>query len=221
MDDLSQKNIIIFGATGFIGQYLTTTLANTGAKLIIHGKSDEKVKELSRSNSSRNKNIISFCSDVLSEKFYLELYKTISSHFNHIDVMINLIGKFNGLKSITDLSHRDWNDQMEINFSCYWRIIKELNSLMGGKRKTKVIFLTNKKIKKGKAYHHTFGLSKGYLCSLVNTLNDEKKKLGMETTLIEIEQLNIGMTSMLRGKNAFKKKDIDTTIKKIIRNITI
>ena len=135
--------------------------------------------------------------------------------------MINLIGKFNGLKSITDLSHRDWNDQMEINFSCYWRIIKELNSLMGGKRKTKVIFLTNKKIKKGKAYHHTFGLSKGYLCSLVNTLNDEKKKLGMETTLIEIEQLNIGMTSMLRGKNAFKKKDIDTTIKKIIRNITI
>ena len=44
MDNLSQKNIIIFGATGFIGQYLTTTLANTGAKLIIHGKSDEKVK---------------------------------------------------------------------------------------------------------------------------------------------------------------------------------
>ena len=46
MDDLSQKNIIIFGATGFIGRYLTTTLASTGAKLIIHGKSDEKVKEL-------------------------------------------------------------------------------------------------------------------------------------------------------------------------------
>ena len=74
MEDLSQKNVIIFGATGFIGQYLTTTLANTGAKLIVHGKSDKKVKELSRSNSSRNKNIIPFYSDVLSEKFYLELY---------------------------------------------------------------------------------------------------------------------------------------------------
>ena len=177
MEDLSQKNIIIFGATGFIGQYLTTTLANTGAKLIIHGKSNEKVRELSRSNSSR-KNIISFCSDVLSEKFYLELYKTVSSHFNHIDVMINLIGKFNGLKSITDLSHRDWNDHMEINFNCYWRIIKELNTIMGGKRKTKVIFLTNQKIEKGKAYHHSFGLSKSCLFSLVNTMNDEKKKLG-------------------------------------------
>lgn len=219
MQNLSQKNIIIFGATGFIGQYLTTTLANTGSKLIIHGKSDEKIKKLSRSNSSRNEDIISFCSDVLSEKFYLELYKTVSSHFNHIDVMINLIGKFNGLKSITDLSHRDWNDHMEINFSCYWRIIKELKSIMGGKKKTKVIFLTNKKIEKGKAYHHSFGFSKNCLCSLVNTLNYEKKKLGVETSLIETEQLNIGMTSLLRGKNAVKKKDIDTTIQNIMKKL--
>ena len=219
MEELSQKKIIIFGATGFIGQYLTTTLANAGAKLIIHGKSDEKLKELSRSTSSINKNIISFCSDVLSEKFYLELYKTVSSHFNHIDVMINLIGKFNGLKSITDLSHRDWNDQMEINFNCYWRIIKELYTIMGGKRKTKIIFLTNKRIQKGKAYHHSFGLSKSCLYSLVSTLNDEKKKLGMEAILIEIEQLNVGMTSLLRGQNIFIKENLDTTIQKVIKNI--
>lgn len=219
MGDLGQKNIIIFGATGFIGKHLTATIAKTSAKLIIHGKSNEKVKELSKSNSSKNKNIISFCSDVLSEKFYLELYKTVSSHFNHIDIMINLIGKFNGLKSVTDLSHRDWNDHMEINFSCYWRIIKELNTIMGGKRKTKIIFLTNKKIERGKAYQHTFGLSKSCLCSLVNTLNGEKKKLGMETTLIEIEQLNIGITSLLRGRNIFKKEDLDSIIQKIMKQI--
>ncbi len=219
MADIGQKNILLFGATGFIGRYLTTTLANTSAKLIIHGKSNEKVKKLLKSNSSKNENIISFCSDVLSEKFYLELYKTVSSHFNHIDVMINLIGKFNGLKSITDLSHRDWNDHMEINFNCYWRIIKELNTIMGGKRKTKIIFLTNKRIEKGKAYHHSFGLSKSCLYSLVNTLNHEKKKLGVETILIEVEQLNIGMTSLLRGKNIFKKEDLDTIIQKIMEKI--
>ena len=219
MKGLDNKNIIIFGATGFIGQYLTNTLANNGAKLIIHGKSNEKVNELFRFTKSKNKSIISFCSDVLSEKFYLELLKTVSSHFDHIDVMINLIGKFNGLKSITDLSHRDWNDLMEINFSCYWRIIKELNSIMGRKKKTKIIFLTNKKIEKGKAYHHTLGLSKSCLYSLVNTLNDEKEKIGLKTKLIETEQLNIGITSLLRGQKIFKKKDLDTIIKKIMEKL--
>lgn len=219
MEGLDHKNIIIFGATGYIGQYLTTTLANTGAKLIIHGKTNEKVNKLYRSISSKNKSIISFCSDVLSEKFYLELFKTVSSHFNHIDVMINLIGKFNGLKSITDLSHRDWNDLMEINFSCYWRIIKELNPIMGGERKTKIIFLTNKEIEKGKAYHHSLGFSKSCLCSLVNALNDEKKKLGVETMLIDTKQLNIGISSLIRGQNVFQKKNLNIIIKKIIEKL--
>ena len=53
MEDLDHKNIIIFGATGFIGQNLTTILANTGARLIIHGKTQEKVNELYKSTSSR------------------------------------------------------------------------------------------------------------------------------------------------------------------------
>ena len=41
----------------------------------------------------------------------------------------------------------------------------------------------------------------------------------METILIEIEQLNVGMTSLLRGQNIFKKENLDTTIQKIIKNI--
>jgi len=90
---------------------------------------------------------------------------------------------------------------------------------MGGKKKTKIIFLTNKKIEKGKAYHHAFGLSKSCLYSLVNTLNDEKKKIGLETKLIETEQLNIGITGLLRGQNFFKKKDLDTIIKKIMQKL--
>ena len=46
-----------------------------------------------------------------------------------------------------------------------------------------------------------------------------KKKLGMETILIEIEQLSIGMTSLLRGQKAFKKKNVDTTIQKIMKKL--
>ena len=47
----------------------------------------------------------------------------------------------------------------------------------------------------------------------------KKKKLGMETTLIEIEQLNIGITSLLRGRNIFKKEDLDSIIQKIMKQI--
>ena len=41
----------------------------------------------------------------------------------------------------------------------------------------------------------------------------------METILIETEQLNIGMTSLLRGQNTLKKIDIDTTIQIIMKKL--
>ena len=41
----------------------------------------------------------------------------------------------------------------------------------------------------------------------------------METILIEIEQLNIGMTSLLRGKKIFKKEDLNAIIQKIMEKI--
>ena len=47
----------------------------------------------------------------------------------------------------------------------------------------------------------------------------KKKKLGVETLLIESNQLNVGMSSLLRGKNIFKGEDLDTIIKKILEKL--
>lgn len=217
--DLKNKNIVIFGATSFIGFKLTNLLAQKGANLIIHGKSSEKLKDLYEQIYSNNCKIITINSDVLSEKFYLESLKTIFLKFSHIDLLINLIGKFNGLQSITDLSHREWNDLIEVNFSSYWRILKELSPLLGKKRKSKIIFLTNKKIAKGIAYHNSFCLTKDLLKGFVNIYNLEKEKFGIKCSLLDIKKLNVGMTSLLRGKNQFLERDLNDAIKKILNEM--
>tara|TARA_B100000287_G_scaffold379726_1_gene383027 strand:+ start:1516 stop:1707 length:192 start_codon:yes stop_codon:yes gene_type:complete len=46
MYNLKNKKGIIFGATGFIGQKLSYQLSELGCKLILHGKSIEKLSEL-------------------------------------------------------------------------------------------------------------------------------------------------------------------------------
>ena len=217
MKNLQNKNIIIFGATSYIGHELSTILAKKGVNLIIHGNSSKKLESLHHEISLESSKVISIKHNVLSEKFYLELFKTVSSKFNHLDVLINLIGKFDGLKSITDFSHRDWNDLMEINFSCYWRILKELSPLLGKNGKSKVLFLTNKKIESGKAYHNLLSISKSALSTMAKTINQEKKKLGIECSVIDIQQLNVGVTSLVRGDKKHIKKNLQHTIEKIIK----
>jgi len=106
---------------------------------------------------------------------------------------------------------------MEVNFNSHWRILKELNPLLGKNSKSKVIFLNNQSIQRGKAYHNSLSISMGALNSLVQTLNLEKKKIGVEFFLVESKELFAGSTELLGGKKKFKKKELDFTINNIMK----
>lgn len=217
MNRIQNKNIIIFGATGLIGKHLTSSLASKGANLIVHGRSNEKLKILSGQIPNEFKKPVFLESDIMSENFYMDILKIVSLKFKHIDIMINLVSRFDGLKPIMDLSHKEWNELMEINFNSHWRILKELNPLLGKTSKSKVIFLNNQSIQHGKAYHNSLSISMGALNSLVQTLNLEKKKIGVEFFLVESKELFAGATELLGGRKKFTKKDLDFTINNIIK----
>ena len=217
MNRLQNKNIIIFGATGLIGKHLTSSFASKGANLIVHGRSNEKLKILSGQVPNELKKPVFLQSDIMSENFYLDILKIVSLKFKHIDIMINLVSRFDGLKPLIDLSHKEWNELMEVNFNSHWRILKELNPLLGKNSKSKVIFLNNQSIQRGKAYHNSLSISMGALNSLVQTLNLEKKKIGVEFFLVESKELFAGATELLGGKKKFKKKDLDFTINNIMK----
>ena len=217
MNGLKNKNIIIFGATGLIGKHLTSSFVKKGANLIIHGRSNEKLKILSSHIPNEFEKPVFLESDIMSENFYLDILKIVSLKFKHIDIMINLVSRFDGLKPLIDLSHKEWNELMEVNFNSHWRILKELNPLLGKNSKSKVIFLNNQSIQLGKAYHNSLSISMGALNSLVQTLNLEKKKIGVEFFLVESKELFAGATELLGGKKKFKKKDLDFTINNIMK----
>lgn len=218
MNSLKNKNIIIFGATGLIGKQLSFSLASQDANLILHGRSSEKLKVLSDQIPNGFKKPVFLESDIMSENFYLDILKIVSLKFNHIDIIINLISRFDGLKPLMDFTHKEWNELIEINFNSHWRILKELNPLLGKVSKSKVIFLNNQSIQNGKAYHNSLCISKGALHSLVQTLNLEKKKLGVEFFLIESQELFAGTTELLGGEKRFTKKNLDLTIHNIMKN---
>lgn len=217
MNRLKNKNIIIFGATGLIGKYLSLALASKGCNLIIHGRSSEKLKVLSDQIPNEFKKPILLKSDIMSENFYLDILKIVSLKFKHIDIVINLISRFDGLKPLVDLTHKEWNELIEVNFNSHWRIFKELNPLLGKTGKSKIIFVNNQSIQDGKAYHNSLCISKGALNSLVQTFNLEKKKLGIEFFLVESQELFAGATQLLGGKKKFTKKKLDITINNIMK----
>ncbi len=213
MRDLKNKKGIIFGATGFIGRKLSYELSKLGCKLILHGNSIEKLSELDNEIQKIKMNQILMQGDLNNENFYKNLAQSISSRFQKIDFLFMLIGLFKRLSPLTHFSHQEWSELIEININCYWRILKELDPIIKNSQNPKIIFINNSRISNGKPYHNILSISQAALKTVANIYKSENKRLGIDTRIIEIPNLENGVTAMTVGK---KKLVTENLTEKII-----
>ena len=213
MYDLKNKKGIIFGATGFIGQKLSYELSKLGCKLILHGKTIEKLNELDKKIQKIKKRQILIQGDLNNGNFYKNLAQSISTRFQDINFLFILIGLFQRLSPITHFSHQEWSKLMEININCYWRILKELEPIIKKSKSPKIIFLNNLKISNGKPYHNILSVSQAAIKTIANIYQSENKRLGIDIRVIETPNLEEGITSMTAGK---KKIVMESFIKRIL-----
>ena len=213
MYDFKNKRGIIFGATGFIGQKLSYELSKLGCKLILHGRSIDKLSDLDDKIQKIKISQILVQGDLNNKIFYKDLAKDISTRFEKIDFLFILVGLFERLSPITHFSHEEWSKLIEININCYWRILKELEPIIKKSQSPRIVFISNSKISSGKPYHNILSISQAALKTIANLYKSENKRLGIDTRIIEIPNLEKGITSMTAGGRKLNKENF---IKKII-----
>ncbi|MBS91547.1 MAG: hypothetical protein CMM95_00640 [Rickettsiales bacterium] len=217
MINLKGRKGIIFGSTGFLGKQLAMRLSKLGSKLILHGRSLEELKKLDDEIKSLNVKQILLQSDLLDRRFYDNLLNLVSSRFEKLDFLINVSGSFVRLAPLTNFSHNEWNEMIEINLSSFWRTLKELEYLLKKSAKPKVIFLNNEVIGDGKAFYNIFSITNAAMKSMAKIYYQENKRLKIQMKLINVKILNKGITSILNKsekKQSFSKEIIERIIKK-------
>ena len=210
-------NGIIFGSTGILGSRISLDLARMDTNLILHGKSIEKLIKLDDKIKKVNKNVTLFQADITHEEFAKNLLSKVSSKFSRIDFMINLIGVFYGLRPLTNFSHKEWDNLIEINLSSCWRIIKELEPLIRNSTNSKIIFLENKDISNGKAYHNTFSICQKAKETMLKIFSKENSKFKIQVHFIDIEKVNAGMSLSLSGKNEYDERKLKKISEMVIK----
>ena len=211
------SNGIIFGSTGTLGSRISLDLAKMNTNLILHGKSFEKLIKLDNEIKKVNKNVTLLQADITHKDFAANLLSKVASRFSRIDFMINLVGVFFGLRPLTNFSHKEWDNLIEINFSSYWRIVKELEPLLRKSSSAKVIFLENKDISTGKAYHNTFSICQKANETMLKIFRKENSKFKIKIHFIEIEKINAGMSLPLAGKHKVDERKLKEISDRVIK----
>ena len=108
------KTILLTGATSGIGLAAAKKLANEKNQLILCGRRQRKLDEISE-ELSKSANVLSLCFDVSNKNEVNRLLNDLPEQFSSVDVLINNAGNAHGLDTIQDGSLDDWDNMIDSN----------------------------------------------------------------------------------------------------------
>ncbi len=128
------KTVLITGSTGDFGKAFAQKFAAIGAKLILHGRSEEKLKTLI-SELPENTQVHSLICDMSDKDAILSALRAIPNDFKNIDLLINNAGLALGASSAEDESLEDWLTMIEVNNASLVTVTHEiLRTMVKNKR---------------------------------------------------------------------------------------
>ena len=108
------KTILITGATSGIGLAAAKKLANDENQLILCGRRQQKLDEISN-EISKITNVLTLRFDVSDKEEVNKVLENLPEKFSSIDILINNAGNAHGLDTIQEGSLDDWDNMIDSN----------------------------------------------------------------------------------------------------------
>ncbi len=114
---LSNKVVIITGASSGIGRATAKLFAHEGAKLVVAARRKDKLNELVDEITADGGQARALAGDVTSERYNKALVDLTISEFGKLDIAFNNAGILGSADTVTDLSLDDWNQTISTNLT--------------------------------------------------------------------------------------------------------
>ena len=127
---MSNKTVLITGATSGIGEAAARIFAANNYSIIITGRRQERLEKLAEELRKQNVEVLTLCFDVRNSS---EVEKSISSlqgNWKNIDVLINNAGLASGLGPIQSGELDDWEKMIDTNIKGLLYVTRAVTPLM-------------------------------------------------------------------------------------------
>ena len=204
MINLENKNIILTGATGGIGDAIVETLQSLKANILVTGTNESKLENLKK----KYKNLITIKQDISNhDEIEGFIDKCNSELEGKIDVLINNAGITKDNLSIR-MNKEEWDKVISINLTSTFLLSKFVIKKMLKKKFGKIINITSVVGHTGNLGQANYSASKGGVTSMSKSLSIEYAKKNITVNCIAPGFIETAMTEKINDdyKNQLKAK---------------
>ena len=195
MKDLKNKNIIVTGATGGIGNSIVQRLNDYGANILASGTKDEKLKEL----KSKYENIKILKFDISQNNKIEEFIENASRELGGIDCIVNNAGITQDNLSIR-MSLEEWKKVIDINLTSTFLMSKFAIKKMLKNKKGKIINITSVVGHSGNVGQANYTASKAGIVAMSKSLALEYAKKNINVNCISPGFIKTAMSDKIDDK---------------------
>ncbi len=193
MMNLENKNIILTGATGGIGNSIANTLNLLKAKIIATGTNEKKLEEL----KNKYPNIITIKQDISAHNELESFIEKCNNELgDKIDVLINNAGITKDNLSLR-MKKEEWDKVIDVNLTSTFLLSKYVIKKMLKKKFGKVINITSVVAHTGNIGQVNYSASKGGILSMSKSLSLEYAKKNITINCIAPGFIETDMTQKI------------------------
>lgn len=182
--DLSGKTALITGASHGLGMAIAIGLTNAGAKIIINGRSQERLEKAKKEYAAAGVEVAAYEFDVTNEKQVVKSIDAMEKAVAPIDILVNNAAIIKRVP-ILEMEVEDFRQVLDIDLVGPFIMAKHVVSRMinrgnGGK----VINMCSMMSEVSRNTVSAYAAAKGGLKMLTKEMADEWAKLGIQTNAI-------------------------------------
>jgi NAD(P)-dependent dehydrogenase (short-subunit alcohol dehydrogenase family) len=177
MNELTGQVVLVTGAKGGLGTYVTQTFLNAGARVIGSSRAIQDA-------DFPNPNFAAIPADLTNADAARQLAAGTIERFRKIDVLVHVMGGFAGGQPIPETDDATWDRMMNLNLRSAFNTLRAVIPAMRQAGSGRIIAIGSRAAVEPAANISAYNASKAGLVALVRTAALENKDLGITANVI-------------------------------------
>jgi NAD(P)-dependent dehydrogenase (short-subunit alcohol dehydrogenase family) len=177
MNTLTGQTILVTGAKGGLGTFVTQAFLDAGARVV---GSSRAIQD----SDFPNPNFAAIPADLTGADAARQLADSTLKRFQKIDVLVHVMGGFAGGKPIPETDDGTWDRMMNLNLRSAFNTLRVVIPAMRQAGRGRIIAIGSRAAVEAAANIGAYNASKAGLVALIKTAALENKDLGITANVI-------------------------------------
>lgn len=183
-EPLTDRVVVIAGATGGLGSAVTLTFAQTEARLVLVSTSGEKLAHLADHAGLSAERVLTVPTDVTRVDRVDRLVGAVMARFGRVDALLNTVGGWQGGQRVVDTAVDDWEHMLTLNLRTAFLLSRAVLPPMLEAGWGRIVHVASKTAVEPRAKVAGYATSKMGLITLTEVIAAEVKGHGVTANVL-------------------------------------